>query len=187
MQFENSLGKLQCGSVTAPRKIIDMDVVPNNDPQQAPNHQQKDSKKTRQLLLEIERVRVILVVVFFFFSSIELIYLLEIVLPGTHRSIRSFFLFSLYSFQLYTMQLKLEDLTNPLALLAAAEQQQQQQQQEGGGGGEGEKKPIKETKIELIGKLIASFLQLVKNDKLPALLSIRKGKVSINTLILSVL
>lgn len=27
LQFENSLGKLQCGSVTAPRKIIDMDVV----------------------------------------------------------------------------------------------------------------------------------------------------------------
>lgn len=27
LQFENSLGKLQCGSVMAPRKIIDMDVV----------------------------------------------------------------------------------------------------------------------------------------------------------------
>ncbi|XP_077286737.1 protein associated with topo II related - 1 isoform X2 [Arctopsyche grandis] len=26
-QFENSLGKLQCGSVTAPRKIIDMEVI----------------------------------------------------------------------------------------------------------------------------------------------------------------
>lgn len=56
MQFENSLGKLQYSSVTAPRKIIDMDVVPNNDPQQTPAIQQKDMKKTRQLLLEIERV-----------------------------------------------------------------------------------------------------------------------------------
>lgn len=27
LQFENSLGKLQCGSVTAPRKIIDMEIV----------------------------------------------------------------------------------------------------------------------------------------------------------------
>ena len=56
MQFENSLGKLQYSSVTAPRKIIDMDVVSNNDPQQTPSVQQKDTKKTRQLLLEIERV-----------------------------------------------------------------------------------------------------------------------------------
>lgn len=56
MQFENSLGKLQYSSVTAPRKIIDMDVVPNSDPQQAASIQQKDTKKTRQLLLEIERV-----------------------------------------------------------------------------------------------------------------------------------
>lgn len=55
MQFENSLGKLQYSSVTAPRKIIDMDVVPNSDPQ-TPSVQQKDTKKTRQLLLEIERV-----------------------------------------------------------------------------------------------------------------------------------
>lgn len=55
-QFENSLGKLQFGSVTAPRKIIDMDVVSNNDPQSSLPTQQKDTKKTRQLLLEIERV-----------------------------------------------------------------------------------------------------------------------------------
>lgn len=55
-QFENSLGKLHFSSVTAPRKIIDMDVVPNSDSQSTPQSQQKDSKKTRQLLLEIERV-----------------------------------------------------------------------------------------------------------------------------------
>ncbi|XP_031777208.1 protein PAT1 homolog 1 isoform X1 [Nasonia vitripennis] len=60
MQFENSLGKLQYSSVTAPRKIIDMDVVPNSDPQQATSLQQKDTKKTRQLLLEIERLYMLL-------------------------------------------------------------------------------------------------------------------------------
>lgn len=55
-QFENSLGKLHFSSVTAPRKIIDMDVVPNSDSQSTSQSQQKDTKKTRQLLLEIERV-----------------------------------------------------------------------------------------------------------------------------------
>lgn len=55
-QFENSLGKLHCSSVTAPRKLIDMDVVSNSDSQSTPQSQQKDTKKTRQLLLEIERV-----------------------------------------------------------------------------------------------------------------------------------
>jgi len=42
--------------VTAPRKLIDMDVVSNSDTQSTPQSQQKDTKKTRQLLLEIERV-----------------------------------------------------------------------------------------------------------------------------------
>lgn len=55
-QFENSLGKLQFASVIAPRKVIDMDVVPNSDPQLTTQIQQKDTKRTRQLLLEIERV-----------------------------------------------------------------------------------------------------------------------------------
>lgn len=58
-QFENSLGKLQFSSVTAPRKIIDMDVVPNSDPHSTLQSQQKDTKKTRQLFLEIERVCII--------------------------------------------------------------------------------------------------------------------------------
>ncbi|XP_011299426.1 protein PAT1 homolog 1 [Fopius arisanus] len=120
-QFENSLGKLQCGSVTAPRKIIDMDVVPN-DPQQNP--QQKDMKKTRQRLLEIER--------------------------------------------LYTMQLKLEDLSNPLA--QAAEQVEQAQENEA------EPKPPKKTAPELINILLTSLIQLLHEDKLSGILSIRKGK-----------
>ncbi|KAJ8688015.1 hypothetical protein QAD02_023810 [Eretmocerus hayati] len=60
MQFENSLGKLQYSSVTAPRKIIDMDVVSNNDSQQSSTNLQKDMKRTRQLLLEIERLYMLL-------------------------------------------------------------------------------------------------------------------------------
>lgn len=43
LQFENSLGKLQCGSVTAPRKIIDMDVV-------GPEPTQACTTTTRELL-----------------------------------------------------------------------------------------------------------------------------------------
>ncbi|XP_017771959.1 PREDICTED: protein PAT1 homolog 1 [Nicrophorus vespilloides] len=52
LQFENSLGKLQCGSVTAPRKIIDMDVVTlEKDSESTPT---RDTRKTKQLLLELE-------------------------------------------------------------------------------------------------------------------------------------
>lgn len=51
LQFENSLGKLQVGSVTAPRKIIDVDynVLESSDsaPLRAPC-------RTRRILLEIE-------------------------------------------------------------------------------------------------------------------------------------
>ncbi|CAD6239932.1 GSCOCG00002425001-RA-CDS [Cotesia congregata] len=127
-QFENSLGKLQCGSVTAPRKIIDMDVVASSDPQQNQASQQKDMKKARQRLLEIER--------------------------------------------LYTVQLKLEDVNNPLALVAeqqALQQQQQQVDQE-------IEKPVKKTAPELINIMLTSILQLLKEDKLSSILSIRKGK-----------
>ncbi|XP_008551370.1 protein PAT1 homolog 1 [Microplitis demolitor] len=131
-QFENSLGKLQCGSVTAPRKIIDMDVVPNSDPQQNQQAQQKDMKKARQRLLEIER--------------------------------------------LYTVQLKLEDVNNPLALLAEQQALQQQQQQQQETDQETESKPVKKTAAELINIMLTSILQLLREDKLSSILSIRKGK-----------
>ncbi|CAB3257418.1 unnamed protein product [Arctia plantaginis] len=71
-QFENSLGKLQCGSVTAPRKIIDVEVVGNETapsrmsrassvastthPQEIP----REMKRTKQLLLDIEALYLIL-------------------------------------------------------------------------------------------------------------------------------
>lgn len=55
LQFENSLGKLQCGSVTAPRKIIDMDVV-GADTGSPINSTIEIStqRKSRQILLHIE-------------------------------------------------------------------------------------------------------------------------------------
>lgn len=55
LQFENSLGKLQCGSVTAPRKIIDMDVV-SSDTGSPINSTIEIStqRKSRQILLHIE-------------------------------------------------------------------------------------------------------------------------------------
>lgn len=53
LQFENSLGKLQCGSVTAPRKIIDMDIVtPDKDSESAAVP--RDTRKSKQILLELE-------------------------------------------------------------------------------------------------------------------------------------
>lgn len=47
---------LQVGSVTAPRKIIDMDVVSHEGLDSTIQSLQRDSRKAKQLLLEIERV-----------------------------------------------------------------------------------------------------------------------------------
>lgn len=52
LQFENSLGKLQVGSVMAPRKIIDTDVVEIIDCPISST----SSKKIKQILLEIEHL-----------------------------------------------------------------------------------------------------------------------------------
>lgn len=68
-QFENSLGKLQCGSVTAPRKIIDVEVVPTDTAtERAPSRAStttaaeapREVKRTKQLLLDIEALYLIL-------------------------------------------------------------------------------------------------------------------------------
>lgn len=131
-QFENSLGKLQYSSVTAPRKIIDMDIVGNSEKQEALPPPPKDTKKTRQLLLEIER--------------------------------------------LYLLQLKLEDINNPLALLSEQQALAAQQQQEG--AEVVEPKEPKKTVPELCNLILTSLLQLIKDDKFISMLSIRKGKVS---------
>lgn len=58
LQFENSLGKLQCVSVSAPRKLIDMEIMASEG--QDGQSSQRDLKKTKQLLLEIERLYVLL-------------------------------------------------------------------------------------------------------------------------------
>ncbi|GBP57022.1 Protein PAT1 homolog 1 [Eumeta japonica] len=74
-QFENSLGKLQCGSVTAPRKIIDVDVVPGEASGTTTGRQSRapsvasttnplevprEIRKTKQLLLDIEALYLVL-------------------------------------------------------------------------------------------------------------------------------
>ncbi|KAJ0182969.1 hypothetical protein K1T71_000945 [Dendrolimus kikuchii] len=71
-QFENSLGKLQCGSVTAPRKIIDVELVgsepvptrvsraPSVASTTNPAEVPREVKRTKQLLLDIEALYLIL-------------------------------------------------------------------------------------------------------------------------------
>ncbi|XP_045457993.1 uncharacterized protein LOC123668273 [Melitaea cinxia] len=70
-QFENSLGKLQCGSVTAPRKIIDVEVVaepasgrqsraPSVASTTNPAEVPREVRRTKQLLLDIEALYLIL-------------------------------------------------------------------------------------------------------------------------------
>lgn len=55
LQFENSLGKLQCGSVTAPRKIIDMDIVgADSGSSSNPTNEISVQRKSRQILMHIE-------------------------------------------------------------------------------------------------------------------------------------
>lgn len=70
-------------------------------------------------------------------------------------------------FQLYIVLLKLEDLSNPLAVIPEPQQQE----------GEAETNANK-TEPELIGMMLSSLQQLVQDDKLASMLSIRKGKVN---------
>lgn len=70
------------------------------------------------------------------------------------------------------MLLNLEDANNPLALLAEKQQQELQEN-------EGEPKVVKKSVPELITMILSSLLQLLKDDKLAGMLSIRKGKVCI--------
>lgn len=55
LQFENSLGKLQCGSVTAPRKIIDMDIVgADSSSSSTSTNELSAQRRSRQILMHIE-------------------------------------------------------------------------------------------------------------------------------------
>lgn len=76
---------------------------------------------------------------------------------------------------MYTILLKIEDLNNPLAMLS---EQQQQQQQEN----ETETNIVKKTGAELICMMLTSISQLIQDDKIASMLSIRKGKVSVITI-----
>lgn len=53
LQFENSLGKVQVGSVVAPRKVIDRDLVAKGTSQ---NLKTKPRKKLKHVLLELEHM-----------------------------------------------------------------------------------------------------------------------------------
>jgi len=68
---------------------------------------------------------------------------------------------------LFTLQFKLEDLSNPLASISEPQQQQE---------GESEANTIK-TEPELINIILTCMQQLIQDDKLASMLSIRKGKV----------
>ncbi|CAH0548821.1 unnamed protein product [Brassicogethes aeneus] len=144
LQFENSLGKLQCGSVTAPRKIIDMDIVTPEKDGDSPQVS-RDTRKTKQLLLELEA--------------------------------------------LYSLLLKAEDLTNPLAIsnmekLREIRQKQRlrelelaptpEQKQEILQIFKKESEPIVENQIDYIIKIANGLLH---EEKLTSFLNIRKGKM----------
>jgi len=60
LQYENSLGKLQAVTVKAPRKIIDVMGVLNQDAEQL-STAQKDSRNFKKTLLQLERLYKILI------------------------------------------------------------------------------------------------------------------------------
>uniref|UniRef100_U5EYQ0 Uncharacterized protein n=1 Tax=Corethrella appendiculata TaxID=1370023 RepID=U5EYQ0_9DIPT len=161
LQFENSLGKLQCGSVTAPRKIIDMEIfttdvisssavgggtggtvaVGNNNQINITTTELTSQRKSRQILLHIEI--------------------------------------------LYKCVLKLEDLKNPVAIEAKilAKQKKDKERQlaieenrldlDQEGGDEDNDDEVEETYDELLEKLLSG----IGPDKIHSVLSVRKGKV----------
>ncbi|CAB4070116.1 PATL1 [Lepeophtheirus salmonis] len=56
VQFDNSLGKLQAASVKAPRMAIDIDCSNNDLHESLTSNAQKDSRKYKQTLLELEHL-----------------------------------------------------------------------------------------------------------------------------------
>lgn len=57
-QFENSLGKLQVVTYTAPRRIIDVSIAQSSESGQDPQVAVKDLRKFKQILLDIESMYV---------------------------------------------------------------------------------------------------------------------------------
>ena len=56
VQFENSLGKLQAVSYTAPRRILDVSIAPSSESGQDPQVAAKDLRNFKQILLDIEKM-----------------------------------------------------------------------------------------------------------------------------------
>ncbi|XP_058059367.1 protein PAT1 homolog 1-like [Anopheles bellator] len=170
VQFENSLGKLQCGSVIAPRKIIDQDVVVDrsvsdgtngvaggaggagNGSSETVHHQ----RRSRQILLHVEN--------------------------------------------LYRLLLRLEDLANPLAIEAkqqmkekrAKEQLLAQEKQSStvpdeqnnvaataghaGSAALVTVTPVSEVEQDTLSSLLERILPALNAEGVQRLLSVRKGK-----------
>ncbi|XP_058832307.1 protein PAT1 homolog 1-like isoform X1 [Topomyia yanbarensis] len=146
LQFENSLGKLQCGSVTAPRKIIDQDVVAETSATSGVvvNSEVLSQRKSRQILLHVE--------------------------------------------SLYKILLKMEDLSNPLAIeakqllkekkerervLALERGQQVDEQNNFTGNGIDGTQDVEDTFASLLDKLFAGLTP----EGVLLVLSVRKGKL----------
>jgi DNA topoisomerase 2-associated protein PAT1 len=143
LQFENSLGKLQCGSVTAPRKIIDMEIVAMAEiGNQNSGAEFTLQKKSRQILMHIET--------------------------------------------LYKIVLKLEDFHNPLAIAATIilkeKREKQRLQMEMEGKREEDESSTKSSisinEPETQNELMIKLLSMMPVDKIPGMMTVRKGRVS---------
>ncbi|KFB51673.1 AGAP007440-PA-like protein [Anopheles sinensis] len=172
VQFENSLGKLQCGSVIAPRKIIDQDVVVDRSVAEGgsaaasaggsgtgsgTNSSSSDTaahqRRSRQVLLHVEN--------------------------------------------LYRLVLRLEDMSNPLAieakqqmkekrakerLLAQQENRATDEQNNVGGGPSKQQQQaasgnVSEVEQDTIENLLERILPGLNAEGVLRLLSVRKGKL----------
>uniref|UniRef100_A0A182K1Q5 mRNA decay factor PAT1 domain-containing protein n=1 Tax=Anopheles christyi TaxID=43041 RepID=A0A182K1Q5_9DIPT len=172
VQFENSLGKLQCGSVIAPRKIIDQDVVVDRSVAEGgsgpggpggtggsggpgSSDSVHNQRRSRQILLHVEN--------------------------------------------LYRMLLRLEDMSNQLAIEAKQQMREKREKERllaqeklaSGGGGTDEQNnvnssghmaivpatTVSEVEQDTVENLIERILPCVNADGILRLLSVRKGKL----------
>ncbi|CAH0404430.1 unnamed protein product [Chilo suppressalis] len=196
-QFENSLGKLQCGSVTAPRKIIDVEVVgtdtrpPSRAPSRAsttnPNEVPRELKRTKQLLLDIEALYTILLRLEELNDPLAISNAL--ILKEREEKQR----------QLEAAQKELEDQEEDSNLfLKNIESVQRRPKQESPKSETIDKRqvvnlavcqkpPVKnlldEDKDELVGKM---FYGLLHGDRLPQALTVRKGRILVSRFLVRV-
>lgn len=167
LQFEKSLGKLQCGSVTAPRKIIDMDIVgPEiSNALNASSLEITIQRRSRQCLLHIETLYKIVL------KMEDLENPTAIAAAAIVKEKRE------KEQQLAHEQAMIDELIDEVASANNVETQR------GLGGTLGgnpmstaisEHMPEPETMSELMPKLLAGLT----SDKVMAMMNVRKGKVS---------